>query len=152
MHKTSLRRLALQGGRASGLWKSTRKTNHYEQMNIDDNKWFESLSQVALAAFGGLIGALMRREASTWQTAMPGAVGAGFVGLLVAKFCHASGVGDDLTFVFVGVSGWLGAQRTIDYLERLLEGRLGIEPREPRERATVDAPAEQEQAAHSGKE
>lgn len=95
-------------------------------MNIDDNKWFESLSQVALAFFGGLIGALMRKEASTWQTAMLGALGAGFVGLLVAKLCHAGGVSDDLTFVFVGVSGWLGAQRTIDYLERLIESKLGV--------------------------
>lgn len=95
-------------------------------VNIDDNKWFESLSQVALAFFGGLIGALMRKEASTWQTAMLGALGAGFVGLLVAKLCHAGGVSDDLTFVFVGVSGWLGAQRTIDYLERLIESKLGV--------------------------
>jgi hypothetical protein len=86
----------------------------------------QSAGQVALAFFGGLIGALMRREASTWQTAMLGAIGAGFVGLLVAKLCHATGVGDDLTFVFVGVSGWLGAQRTIDYLERLIEGKFGV--------------------------
>ena len=105
-------------------------------MQLDGEKWIESLSQVALAFFGGLIGALMRREASTWQTALLGALGAGFVGLLVAKFCHATGVSDDMTFVFVGVSGWLGAQRTIDYLERLIESKLGvrIEP-ETRERS-----------------
>src|SRR5271156_286800 len=101
-------------------------------MNIDNDKWFESLSQVALAFFGGLIGALMRKEASSWQTAMLGALGAGFVGLLVAKLCHAGGVSDDLTFVFVGVSGWLRAQRTIDYLERLIEAKLGV--RLPQER------------------
>jgi LydA holin phage, holin superfamily III len=68
----------------------------------------------------------MREEASSWQTAMLGALGAGFVGLLVAKLCHAGGVSDDLTFVFVGVSGWLGAQRTIDYLERLIESKFGV--------------------------
>ena len=95
-------------------------------MNIDNDKWVESLSQVALAFFGGLIGALMRREASSWQTAMLGAIGAGFVGLLVAKLSHAFGVSDDLTFVFVGVSGWLGAQRTIDFLERLIEAKFGV--------------------------
>lgn len=107
---------------------------------MDSDKWFESLSQVALAFFGGLIGALMRKEASTWQTAMLGALGAGFVGLLVAKLCHAGGVSDDLTFVFVGVSGWLGAQRTIDYLERLLESKLGvrIEPEKSDETKTYN--------------
>lgn len=86
----------------------------------------ESASQAGLAFFGGLIGALMRREASNWQTAMLGALGAGFVGLLVAKLCHATGVSDDMTFVFVGVSGWLGAARTIDYIERMLEGKIGV--------------------------
>jgi len=95
-------------------------------MQFESDKWIDSLSQVALAFFGGLIGALMRKEASTWQTAMLGALGAGFVGLLVAKLCHAGGVSDDLTFVFVGVSGWLGAQRTIDYLERLIESKFGV--------------------------
>lgn len=95
-------------------------------MQFDTEKWFESASQVGLAFFGGLIGALMRKEASNWQTAMLGAIGAGFVGLLVAKLSHAMGMSDDLTFVFVGVSGWLGAARTIDYLEKLIEGRLGV--------------------------
>lgn len=109
-------------------------------MQIDSNKWFESLSQVALAFFGGLIGALMRKEASTWQTAMLGALGAGFVGLLVAKLCHAGGVSDDLTFVFVGVSGWLGAQRTIDILERWIEEKTGIkiEPTVAQQKETID--------------
>lgn len=93
-------------------------------MKLDD--MYESAGQVGLAFFGGLIGALMRREASSWQTALLGAVGAGFVGLLVAKLCHATGVSDDLTFVFVGVAGWLGAARTIDYLERLIESKLGV--------------------------
>lgn len=107
----------------------------------------ESASQAGLAFFGGLIGALMRREASNWQTAMLGALGAGFVGLLVAKLCHATGVSDDMTFVFVGVSGWLGAARTIDYIERLLEGKIGMAmPRaEP-----ASAERTQEETNHSG--
>jgi hypothetical protein len=101
---------------------------------------YQSAGQAGLAAFGGLVGALMRKEASTWQTAMLGAVGAGFVGLLVAKACHALGVSDDLTFVFVGVSGWLGAARTIDYLERLIESRIGVKL--PRADAPADTPDE----------
>lgn len=94
-------------------------------MRIDADSWYTGLGQVALAFFGGLIGALMRREASNWQTALLAACGAGFVGFLVAKFCRATGVSEDLTYAFVGVSGWLGAARTIDYLERLIETRLG---------------------------
>ena len=112
-------------------------------MKIADSL-YDNLSQVALAFFGGLIGALMRKEASTWQGALLGATGAGFVGLLVAKFCHATGVSDDMTFVFVGVAGWLGAQRTIDWLERMIEQRTGVQLEEhethgPQARAAAEA-------------
>lgn len=95
-------------------------------MKVDVDSWSTGLGQVALAFFGGLIGALMRKEASSWQTALLAACGAGFVGFLVAKFCRATGVSEDLTYAFVGVAGWLGAARTIDYLERLLEDRIGV--------------------------
>lgn len=94
-------------------------------MKIDFDEIYASVAQAALAFFGGLIGALMRREVSSWQTALLAACGAGFVGFLVAKFCRATGVSEDLTYAFVGVSGWLGAARTIDYLEKLIETRLG---------------------------
>lgn len=105
-------------------------------MKIDFDEIYASVAQAALAFFGGLIGALMRREVSSWQTALLAACGAGFVGFLVAKFCRATGVSEDLTYAFVGVSGWLGAARTIDYLEKLIENRLGA--RFPRR--TIDTP------------
>lgn len=94
-------------------------------MKADFEAWYAGLGQVALAFLGGLIGALMRKEVSSWQTALVAAAGAGFVGFLVAKFCRAAGISEDLTYAFVGVAGWLGAARTIDYLERLIEHRLG---------------------------
>ena len=106
-------------------------------MKFDFDEWYATCAQAALAFFGGLIGALMRREVSSWQTALLAACGAGFVGFLVAKFCRATGVSEDLTYAFVGVSGWLGAARTIDYLERLIEARLGA--RFPRR--TTETPA-----------
>lgn len=107
------------------------------RVKIDFDEWYATCAQAALAFFGGLIGALMRREVSSWQTALLAACGAGFVGFLVAKFCRATGVSEDLTYAFVGVSGWLGAARTIDYLEKLIETRLGA--RFPRR--TTDTPA-----------
>lgn len=109
-------------------------------MKFDVEAWYSGLGQVALAFFGGLIGALMRREASSWQTALLAACGAGFVGFLVAKFCRATGVSEDLTYALVGVSGWLGAARTIDYLERLIEARLGTRfPRRARDTTDTEA-------------
>lgn len=116
-------------------------------VKLDFDEWYATAAQAALAFFGGLIGALMRREVSSWQTALLAACGAGFVGFLVAKFCRATGVSEDLTYAFVGVSGWLGAARTIDYLEKLIEARLGT--RFPRR--TTDTPANTPQAPESAK-
>lgn len=108
-------------------------------MKLDDGIT-QGIGQFFLALFGGCIGAMMRKEASTWQTALLGGIGAGFVGLLVAKFCHATGVSDDMTFVFVGVAGWLGAQRTIDFLERMIEEKLGVHIDRGADNADVTTP------------
>jgi len=89
-------------------------------MQWDRESLIASAAQAGLAAVGGLIGGLMRKEDTTVRESIIGALGAGFVGLLVAKFCHGSGMSDDTTFVCVGVAGWLGATRTIDVLQRAL--------------------------------
>jgi hypothetical protein len=88
---------------------------------------FDYAVQAALAASGGFIGILMRGERGGWPHVLLGATGAGFVGLLVAHGCHALGLSDDYTFVCVGVAGWLGADRTITYLERILLNRFKID-------------------------
>lgn len=89
-------------------------------MQWDRESLITSAMQAGLAAFGGLIGGLLRKEATTVRESIIGALGAGFVGLLVARLCHGSGMSDDTTFVCVGVAGWLGATRTIDVLQRAL--------------------------------
>lgn len=96
-------------------------------MDLDRESLIASVKFAILAAAGGLIGGLLRKEVTTVRESVIGAFGAGFVGLLVAKFCHGSGMSDDTTFVCVGVAGWLGATRTIDALQRwLARGPLGM--------------------------
>lgn len=92
---------------------------------------FQYITQAVLAAAGGLIGVLMREEPGGWPHVLLGSVGAGFVGLLVAHGCHALGLSDDFTFVCVGVSGWLGAERTIAYLEKIITKRFNISSDKP---------------------
>lgn len=89
-------------------------------MDFDRESLITSLAQAGLASFGGLIGGLMRKEYATIGQSVVGALGAGFVGVLVAKLCHGSGMSDDTTFVCVAVAGWMGAARTIDLLQRTL--------------------------------
>lgn len=107
-------------------------------MAWDRESLLASAAQAALAAFGGLIGGLQRKEYATLGQSVIGALGAGFVGILVAKFCHGSGMSDDTTFVCVAVAGWMGASRTIDILQRAfartpLGAKLGVEPEAPSE-------------------
>lgn len=91
----------------------------------------------------------MRKEVSSWQTALLAAAGAGFVGFLVAKFCRAAGLSEDLTYAFVGVAGWLGAVRTIDYLQRMIDARLEARglPRVPR---PIEQPLPEEDVKKDG--
>lgn len=111
-------------------------------MSWDRDSLLASAAQAGLAAVGGLIGGLMRKEYATIRESIIGACGAGFVGLLVAKFCHGSGMSDDTTFVCVAVSGWLGATRTIDVLQRALArtpfGAKWVEPTDTSEKPKED--------------
>ena len=76
--------------------------------------------QAGLAGLGGLIGGLLRKELTTVREAIIGAMGAGFVGVLVGKFCHGSGLSDDNTFICVALAGLIGAERSIAMLQRAL--------------------------------
>jgi hypothetical protein len=96
--------------------------------------------QALLAGIGGLIGSLTREEKGGWVHAVIGAMGAGFVGLIMAHGCHAMEVSDDLTFVIVGVSGWLGADKTIHYVERALLARFNLEAQKKSAQEETSAP------------
>lgn len=101
---------------------------------MDDNElswWLRALGYAAFAAFGGVMGHLMRivdgKEKINWARACLEGVAAGFVGLLMLFACDALSVGPQWTGVIVGVSGWLGASVTIRLLETLVRKRLGID-------------------------
>src|SRR6201998_2737856 len=86
-----------------------------------------SVGQVILAFLGGLISVLMRKEVSSGKGPVLAATGGGVAGFCVAHLCHAVDLSDDWTYVFVGVSGWLGAARTLSYLEAIFDARFRIE-------------------------
>jgi hypothetical protein len=99
-------------------------------------------SQGALAALGGYIGVMLRNEPTSWRHQVIAAVAAGFVGLLVGKLCHSAGVGSDMTFVCVGISGLVGAARTVGALTRLVERQLGVTFEAPKDAGRDDKPAD----------
>lgn len=92
--------------------------------------WFQTLVYSLFAAFGGLMGYLMRAvdrgQPVSYGRAFLEAVGAGFVGALVTLACMAMQLDPLWSGVVVGVSGWLGAQATIRVLEILVYKKLGI--------------------------
>lgn len=79
---------------------------------------------VVLAILGGAIGDASRGNG--WRHSVLSGVGAGFVGLLVSKLCHYAALPDDVTFVVVGIAGWLGASRSMQVIEALIEKKLGL--------------------------
>ena len=89
----------------------------------------QGLEMILLAATGGTISILLRHEAANWRQAVLGGLGAGFAGYLVMHLCHAAALSDDWTAVFVGVSGWMGAARTLTMLEAIFDARFRITPK-----------------------
>jgi hypothetical protein len=96
----------------------------------DHWEWFKLLLYSAVAALGGTLGYLMREMDSGnklgfWPTILQG-LSAGFVGGLVYLACHAANLSYEWTGVIVGVCGWLGANASIQFLERFVFKKLGI--------------------------
>lgn len=98
----------------------------------DDFWWIKAVAYACFAAFGGLMGHVMRNfdsgESLYWGKALAEGIAAGFVGVLVLLMCQATELSEQWTGVIVGVSGWLGANASIRMLEQVVFKRLGIEP------------------------
>lgn len=93
-------------------------------------EWIRSTAYTVFAAFGGVMGHVMRtidkkEKVNPLRAVMEG-LAAGFVGLLVLLTCQAMHLGEQWTGVIVGVSGWLGANATIRMLEGIVRKKLGI--------------------------
>src|SRR5687768_3321369 len=92
--------------------------------------WIKALAYALFAAFGGVMGHLMRtfdkREEIKWGRAAMEGSAAGFVGLLMLLLCQAMGLSEQWTGIIVGVSGWFGANATIQILETFVLKKLGI--------------------------
>lgn len=112
----------------------------------EDTKFYFSLFGYALlAAFGGLLGYLMRTldkgHRVSYGRALIESASAGFVGGLVTLACMAMKLDPLWSGVIVGVFGWLGATASIRFLETMIFKRLGITRNEVRE-ATNAQPGE----------
>lgn len=93
--------------------------------------WIRFLGYGAFASFAGLCGHLLRTmddgKPVYWKRAVLEGASAGFVGVLVLLTCDAMNLTPEWTGVIVGVSGWLGANATIQLLEKVMIKKLGID-------------------------
>jgi len=89
-------------------------------------KHIADLMQALVAGIGGVIAALMRKETHGLSETIIAGAGAMFLGFIVAKICRISGLNEDTAIILTSLSGWLGAERTSRYLERMVTSRLGI--------------------------
>jgi hypothetical protein len=97
---------------------------------IFNSWWFKTAAYALLAAFGGVLGYVMRtvdkKERVIWWRAILEGLGAAFVGLLVMFVCQEMKLSQGYTGVIVGVCGWLGANVTIRLLEGMVRKKLGL--------------------------
>lgn len=95
----------------------------------DGYSWLWMFGYATFAAFGGVLGYIMRtldnKEKVSWARALLEAFGAAFVGVLVMFICQAMNMSAQWTGVIVGVCGWLGAAASIRMLERVVSRKIG---------------------------
>lgn len=104
---------------------------NFQDYPADLIAWIKALIFASFAAFGGLMGHLMRtidkQQKIIWSRAILEGGAAGFVGFIVLMMCNAMRLSDQWTGVIVGVCGWLGANATIRMLEKVVLKKLGLE-------------------------
>lgn len=95
--------------------------------------WWQALRGAAYAIFAfiaGFLGYLLRTLDAgahvSWARALLESFSAALVGLLVMWICQSAGLSQQWTAVSVGVSGWLGANASIQVLQRLVWSKLGL--------------------------
>lgn len=107
------------------------------ETNPDFMYYIRFLGYGAFAMFAGLCGHLLRsmddNKPLVWKRALVEGASAGFVGVLVLMTCDAMKLSPEWTGVIVGVSGWLGANATIQLLERVILKKLGLSKKEHEE-------------------
>ena len=93
--------------------------------------WLQTVLYAAFASFAGGLGYILRTmEANATPTltrTCVEALAAGLVGLLAMWICQAMDISLQWTAITVGVSGWLGANATIQVLQRLVWRKLGLD-------------------------
>lgn len=101
--------------------------------HFDLGDWLTAAGYTVLAAIGGLLGYVMREydkgNALSAFRAFVQAMSSGFVGFLVMLLCQAMGLSAVWTGPVVGLFGWLGANVTIQLLERIVYEKLGVKLR-----------------------
>lgn len=96
-------------------------------------KFTETQALTLLAGVGGVLGYIqrsIRRGAKiTLMRAGFEAASAAFVGYLMFQLCESMRLSSSVSSMIVGVSGWLGAQSTIQVLEPILRRIIGSPPK-----------------------
>ena len=101
-----------------------------------DNAWaaLRAVGYALFAALAGALGYILRSMDSgvpiTYARTFVEALSAGFVGVIAMWLCQASSLSPQWTGITVAVSGWLGANASIQVLQRLVWNKLGLNPKD----------------------
>jgi hypothetical protein len=108
----------------------------------DDVAWIKPLAYTIFATIGGIVGYLMRtidgKKKPTFLRALVEGASAGFVGFIILLLCQATAMSEAWTGVVVGVSGWLGANVTIQIVEKVVRRKLGVDASPKPEASNAD--------------
>jgi hypothetical protein len=102
------------------------------QIAAGASSWFGTICYASFAAFAGGLGYVLRSMEANQPVSLTRivveALAAGLVGLLAMWICQAVHLSMQWTAVTVGVCGWLGANASIQVLQRIVWKKLGLSP------------------------
>lgn len=101
-----------------------------------DSVWvvLRAAGYALFASIAGALGYVLRSMDAglpiTYARTFVEALSAGFVGVIAMWMCQAASLSPQWTGITVAVSGWLGANASIQVLQRLVWRKLGLYPKD----------------------
>ncbi len=99
----------------------------------DLNAWLDNLMHTLFAAFVGFMAHVFRTLESKKKVkialSIVHGICSGIVGFMVGQLCKYYGAQPELTWLIVGLAGWVGPEITIHLLETSVRSKLGFPKR-----------------------
>lgn len=100
-----------------------------------NDEWAKLFIYAAFAGIGGFLAHIVKclenNSPISWLKCIVAAFASGFVGILMVLLCTILKLDMAWTGLLVGMSGWIGAEATIQLISAIVRRKLGVDQNKP---------------------